>query len=357
MAVSMATISSISSSPTSHPNNSLSLSLKMATDNPSLPPPTLAQYPELILGAIEAVDDKNGANTEAISKHIESMYGELPAAHSTLLSHHLNRMKQTGELVIVKGNYLKPDPTRTSIRGPGRPPREKISPAVDAASPPRKRGRPAKAVTSEGDAPATSPRPRGRPKSVNREPKLSPSGRPRGRPAKVVDPAALSILKRSRGRPAKSVDLATPLPSQRRGRPPKRIVSSGTTSRSRGRPPKNVDSSGTNVSSRPRGRPPKNVNAEAPSLSPRSRGRPPKNSVSETTVTLSRPRGRPPKKIGNSESPVLLPKTNSPSLSGMKRGRPKKMEKSGDEPSGMKRGRGRPPKVKPMEVGTDGAEA
>lgn len=287
------------------------------------------------MGAIEAVDDKNGANTAAISRHIESMYGELPAAHSTLLSHHLNRMKQTGELVFFKGNYLKPDPTRTSRRGPGRPPKEKISPEGDVASPPKKRGRPAKVVSSEGEAPATSPRPRGRPKSVDRAVNVSASGRPRGRPAKVVDTAALVSLKRPRGRPAKakSVDQSTTLPSQRRGRPPKSIVTKiSSRSRPRGRPPKNA-----------------NVEAKAPALSPRPRGRPPKNSVSETTVTLSRPRGRPPKN-GDSESSVSLPKTISPSLSGRKRGRPKKIEKSGDAPSGTKRGRGRPPKVIPTEL-------
>ncbi|XP_074331950.1 HMG-Y-related protein A [Apium graveolens] len=162
---------------------------------PALVPTTLPQYPELILAAIEAVDDKNGANKTTISKHIESIYGQLPAAHSTLLSHHLNRMKQSGELLLYKNNYLKPDPNAPPRRGRGRPPKEKSSPssapASDAVvSPPRPRGRPPKVVDPDAPAmeektksPSVSGRKRGRPK------KSESSKRGRGRPPKEKTPA------------------------------------------------------------------------------------------------------------------------------------------------------------------------
>ncbi|KAK9075902.1 hypothetical protein SSX86_004232 [Deinandra increscens subsp. villosa] len=54
---------------------------------------TLSQYSELIFAAIKAIDEKNEANKSAISKHIEANSGNLPAAHETLISHHLNKMK------------------------------------------------------------------------------------------------------------------------------------------------------------------------------------------------------------------------------------------------------------------------
>lgn len=145
---------------------------------------------QLILAAIEAVDDKNGANKTTISKHIESIYGQLPAAHSTLLSHHLNRMKQSGELLLYKNNYIKPGPNAPPRRGRGRPPKAKTSPssapAGDAVvSPARPRGRPPKVVDPDAPAPAektkspsASGKKRGRPK------KSESGGRGRGRPPK-----------------------------------------------------------------------------------------------------------------------------------------------------------------------------
>lgn len=293
----------------------------------------------------------------AISRHIEAMYGDLPAAHSTLLSHHLNRMKQTGDLVMYKNNYLRPDPTRTSRRGPGRPPKVRVLPVSgdvasavlpvsgDVASPvlpvsgdgpsptPKKRGRPVKSGASAGDVPQ------------------GPHGSGKGFDSmrKSVDSKAILVTARERNKPAK---ISDPEGSLRSHRP-------------RGRPPKKTNSNAAKILSRSRGRPPKNSNSEAPLMLPRPRGRPPKKVisekvVSENAVTLSRPRGRPQKKNVDVEGIVALPETNSLNLSGRKRGRPKKIEETGDEmimtdvpaspSSGMKRGRGRPPKAKPIQV-------
>uniref|UniRef100_M4ECY7 ENTH domain-containing protein n=1 Tax=Brassica campestris TaxID=3711 RepID=M4ECY7_BRACM len=99
----------------------------------SLPP-----YPRMIMEAIEA---SNGCNKTAIVKHIESTQITLPPSHLTLLNYHLNRMKQSGRIVIVKNNYTKPDPNAPPKCGRGRPPKPK----------------------PEGENKGTTGRPRGRP--------------------------------------------------------------------------------------------------------------------------------------------------------------------------------------------------
>ncbi|KAL1828977.1 hypothetical protein ACET3Z_007389 [Daucus carota] len=178
------------------------------------PLPPLPQYPELILAAIEAVDEKNGANKTTISRHIEGIYGQLPAAHTTLLSHHLNRMKQSGELVLYKNNYLKPDPNAPPRRGRGRPPKAKALPDPDAVvSPVRPRGRPPKVVDPEAPAPeakAKSPsvsgKKRGRPKkSENKDDDVAETVTV----AKAETEAAPSAPPRGRGRPPKVKPEAT----------------------------------------------------------------------------------------------------------------------------------------------------
>uniref|UniRef100_A0A7N0UBI8 HMG-Y-related protein A n=1 Tax=Kalanchoe fedtschenkoi TaxID=63787 RepID=A0A7N0UBI8_KALFE len=164
--------------------------------------PALPQYPEMILAAIDALNDPNGSNKTAVSNYIESTYSDLPTTHSTLLSHHLNRMKLSGELVMAKNNYMRPDPTSPPKRGRGRPPKPKSDKAAaekPANSSPRPRGRPPKSKDS-----TSKPKP------------YTPSGRPRGRPpkkAKVDDsqqssepvPAQVSTgPPRGRGRPPKA---------------------------------------------------------------------------------------------------------------------------------------------------------
>ncbi|CAI9275942.1 unnamed protein product [Lactuca saligna] len=206
------------------------------TDSPASPYQVLPKYPEMIFAAIEAVDVKNGANKSAISKQIEDTYGSLPAAHSTLLSHHLNKMKASGELIIVKNNYVKPDPNASPKRGRGRPakPKEPLPEGI-VVSPPRPRGRPPKPRDPLAPVTDSTPRPRGRPKKVQ-DPlaqtpvKVGPS-RPRGRPPNpdsAAKKAAQSLSGRKRGRPPKVGGASTaskpPPPSgerRGRGRPPK----------------------------------------------------------------------------------------------------------------------------------------
>ncbi|KAK7301937.1 hypothetical protein RJT34_12814 [Clitoria ternatea] len=163
---------------------------------PSLPP-----YPEMILKAIEALNEENGSNKSSISKYIESTYGGLPQGHKALLNVHLAKMRDSGVLVFWKNNYTKRDPTAPPRRGRGRPPKRKEPlPQGTVSSPSRPRGRPPK-------DPNEPPRP---PKAKS----SGGSGRPRGRPRKMAQPAG-------------GFDGSPPSP-----------VGVGSTGRPRGRPPK-----------------------------------------------------------------------------------------------------------------------
>ncbi|KAK7276238.1 hypothetical protein RIF29_17375 [Crotalaria pallida] len=161
----------------------------------------LPPYPEMIMKAVEALNDANGSNKSAISSYIESTYGDLPSGHSALLTHFLNKMKESGELVFLKNNYMKPDPNAPPKRGRGRPPKPKAPvPPGTVVSPPRPRGRPLK----DPDAPPSAAKVSGG------------SGRPRGRPPKKIA--------RSDPSPSLAAPSASPVSSGRprgRGRPPK----------------------------------------------------------------------------------------------------------------------------------------
>ncbi|XP_050373711.1 HMG-Y-related protein B-like [Argentina anserina] len=175
------------------------------------PAPALPEYPKMIMDAIEALNESEGSNKTSIAQKIESTYSDLPEAHPTLLTHHLNLMKQSGELAFVKNNYMKPDPNAPPKRGRGRPPKAKVPAPEGAAavvsSPPRPRGRPpkpkdpffpppiVKSSTSSG-----SGRPRGRPP---KKAKTSPTSTPASAPA--------SGAPRGRGRPPKVKPSVAPV--------------------------------------------------------------------------------------------------------------------------------------------------
>ncbi|GAB4831575.1 hypothetical protein Ancab_005587 [Ancistrocladus abbreviatus] len=190
----------------------------MAAEEVNRPPP-LPSYAEMIYSALDALNEKNGSNKTSISKYIESKYGNLPSSHASLLRHHLTRMRDTGELIFWKNNYMKPNPNFIR-RGRGRPPKPRVPGAPPG--PMRPRGRPRKDSDSHHSRPPPPPplplrvaavppkkqqvttsqsgRPRGRPRKTPRPnddgsgpapaatapaPVMTGSGRPRGRPPKV----------------------------------------------------------------------------------------------------------------------------------------------------------------------------
>ncbi|XP_076923693.1 uncharacterized protein LOC143585904 [Bidens hawaiensis] len=68
----------------------------------------------MITAAITALKDKDGSSRQAISKYIEKHFANLPPTHSTLLTHHLKRLKNLGQLVMVKHSYMIPPPVRST---------------------------------------------------------------------------------------------------------------------------------------------------------------------------------------------------------------------------------------------------
>ncbi|KAI9165356.1 hypothetical protein LWI28_012512 [Acer negundo] len=85
----------------------------VAAASPAAPtaPPTLNDpppYAEMIYAAIAALKKKGGSSKIAIGKHIEQSYSNLPANHSTLLTQHLQSLKNTGHLLMFKKSYKLP---------------------------------------------------------------------------------------------------------------------------------------------------------------------------------------------------------------------------------------------------------
>ncbi|WVZ92869.1 hypothetical protein U9M48_038905 [Paspalum notatum var. saurae] len=178
----------------------------MATEEAAKPSP-LPPYPEMILAAIDGLGQKTGSNKSAISKYIEGKYGELPPAHASLLTAHLARMKESGELIFLKNNYFRADaPDAPPKRGRGRPPKARDpnappKPAPASASP-RPRGRPPKAKSpldaAVAQATAGMPKARGRPpkKARTEAAPAAPAAAPAGGDGSAP-------VKRGRGRPPK----------------------------------------------------------------------------------------------------------------------------------------------------------
>ncbi|KAK9115239.1 hypothetical protein Syun_022036 [Stephania yunnanensis] len=165
-------------------------------------------YAEMILAAIAGLNDENGSSKSAISKYIEGAFNGLPSDHSVQLTNSLNQMKESGELVYSKNNFMLKDPNAPPKRGRGRPPKPKLQSSLsDApAGPPRPRGRPPKAKDPLAP-PSASPRPK----------VASGSGKPRGRPPKKakIDGGVLG---------AAETEVAAVTGASRprgRGRPPK----------------------------------------------------------------------------------------------------------------------------------------
>ncbi|KAI3515776.1 hypothetical protein L1887_14680 [Cichorium endivia] len=83
------------------------------TTNGAHPP-----YSDMIVQAIVALKEKDGSSRQAIAKYIERHYPNLPPTHSNLLTHHLKRMKNEGQLTMVKYSYMLPPPRSVPFEAP-----------------------------------------------------------------------------------------------------------------------------------------------------------------------------------------------------------------------------------------------
>ncbi|KAL5729551.1 hypothetical protein ACHQM5_002486 [Ranunculus cassubicifolius] len=89
---------------------------------PSLVPsplltPDHPSYADMILTAIEDLEEKRGSTKASISEFIKSKHQHLPLAHSTYLTHHLQKLVETGDIVSVTGSrYTLPNTERKRPR-------------------------------------------------------------------------------------------------------------------------------------------------------------------------------------------------------------------------------------------------
>ncbi|KAH9626795.1 hypothetical protein KSS87_001954 [Heliosperma pusillum] len=139
-------------------------------------PPSLPPYPEMIMAAVDALDEPMGSNKTSISKFIESKYPNLPPGHATLLKHHLNRMKDSGQIIFWKNNYMKPRPDFIR-RGRGRPPKSK-EPGMPTSGSAKPKSRP-------GDSSGESVQLKKKKVSPDNGEQPTKTGRGRGRPPKA----------------------------------------------------------------------------------------------------------------------------------------------------------------------------
>nr|GMD52406.1 protein VASP homolog [Ipomoea batatas] len=254
---------------------------------PPLPPMEVAaaRIAQMITAAITALKEKDGSSRQAIAKYIERVYSDLPPNHSALLTQHLKRLKNCGELVMVKHSYALPrSPTQSQP-----------DPAGNALSPKRRPGRPPKPKLEQQPQFQFQPE-----DSMGQFPQLhfqQPS-MPHFQPFVVPEPTPAT--KRRPGRPKRIISEdkvpAAPLGVRRPGRPPK------------GNQPGLATVSGV-VVGRPRGRPKKNISTGTTGI-PRGR---PKASTTTIAKKLGRPRGRPAKnaQLGSAGGLVIVPITDN----------------------------------------------
>lgn len=283
----------------------------------------------MICSAIASLNEPNGSSKLAISRYIERSYTGIPLqpSHSALLTHHLKSLKTSGVLALVKKSY--------KFATPSAPPE---SVAVAAA-----------AAAAGLEAP--------RSETVNNMMVVSAST-PGSAAASVPGSASGSQpLKRGRGRPPKPKPVAHPQQNvvQSNGQYELPLVIANPTEQVN-----NTPVTTESVKRRP-GRPRKNAYA-APEIMPA-----PFVGTMHVQPFIMKRRGRPPgrRAAGRQRKPKSVSATTSVfpfvASGARRRGRPRRGESSnanaiivapgGGEivaaavAPGMKRGRGRPPKV------------
>ncbi|KAI3773986.1 hypothetical protein L1987_48526 [Smallanthus sonchifolius] len=218
-------------------------------------------YSEMIIAAIAALNDKDGSSRQAIAKYIEREYPNLPPTHPNLLTHHLKRMKNERELMMIKHSYTLPPPRSVPFETPtpimdnhftdysitATHSFANTAPETSSVTPRRKPGRPPKPRHDSGYQQQPPPQFEGQDGSGQElEPPIF---------------ASLGLAKRGRGRPPKGASASASGPKLmsisavvKRGKPKEPL--SGNVTRPRGRPKRSADAESASVS-RSRDRPPK----------------------------------------------------------------------------------------------------
>ncbi|XP_057546198.1 uncharacterized protein LOC130825147 [Amaranthus tricolor] len=80
--------------------------------------PTHPTYASMIQTAIEKLNEEGGSNKESISKYIKANYDDLPWAHDTYLTHHLNNLCINGEIGLnpKTNSYFYVTPARAGLQ-------------------------------------------------------------------------------------------------------------------------------------------------------------------------------------------------------------------------------------------------
>ncbi|KAF8011167.1 hypothetical protein BT93_J1707 [Corymbia citriodora subsp. variegata] len=93
--------------PASHSRNSIEKQLSKLF--PMFPTPDHPTYALMICRAIQELNEEGGSSEESISKFIKAEYQDLPWGHVSLLSHHLKKLSECGEIVSASVNrYILP---------------------------------------------------------------------------------------------------------------------------------------------------------------------------------------------------------------------------------------------------------
>ncbi|QHO13167.1 HMG-Y-related protein A [Arachis hypogaea] len=302
---------------------------------PSHPP-----YAEMIYTAIEALKEKEGSSKRAIAKYIEQVYKEqLPPTHSTLLTHHLNRLKNNGMLQMVKKSYKLPrsadatDPNPSpsgSSRPRGRPRKAQIQPQPQSQLP-QLEAQPQPQLAGNVNVNVPQQQQNAEPVwaalGLADEPAVQPGSELKKRPGR---PKKNEVAPGAAETPNPSLAVATP---GRRGRPP----GSKNSKRKPGRPPKASPAGGPAAAA---------VADAAASGGPKRRpGRPAKNQQVATPVTFAAVSDPDAAVTALPPAPVVVPAGGVPVGSPRARGRPKRI--LGDAVTGA---------IIPVAVGATGRE-
>ncbi|KAK3410430.1 hypothetical protein EUGRSUZ_J02424 [Eucalyptus grandis] len=87
--------------PASHSRNSIEERLSKLF--PTFQTPNHPTYALMIRRAIQELNEEGGSSEESISKFIKAEYQDLPWGHASLLSHHLMKLSECGEIISAPG--------------------------------------------------------------------------------------------------------------------------------------------------------------------------------------------------------------------------------------------------------------